>query len=62
MQSAKKVNIYIYIYIYIYTTIKKHPIETLTKKQMIETKKYIYKNNKYIEMCTKIYPNIYTST
>ena len=39
MQSAKKVNIYIYIYIYI--TIKKHPIETLTKKQMIETKIYI---------------------
>ena len=26
---------------------------------MIETKKYIYKNNKYIEMCTKIYPSIY---
>ena len=29
---------------------------------MIETKKYIYKNNKYIEMCTKIYPSIYIST
>ena len=34
----------------------------LTKKQMNETKEKIYKNNKYIEKCIKIYKNMYIQT
>ena len=35
--------------------------KTLTKEQINETKK-IHKNNKYIEMCIKIYKNMYIQT
>ena len=36
-------------------------METLTKEQINETKN-IYKNSKHIEMCIKIYKNMYIQT
>ena len=50
-EYVKKANIYI-------KTIKQHPIETLTKKEINQTKKK-YIKKVYIETCIKVCKNIY---
>ena len=50
-EYVKKVNIYIKNYKVI-----------LTKKAINQNKEKIYKGNKYMEMCIKVYKNIYIQT
>ena len=57
-EYVKKVNIYIYIYIYIYNY-KVTPSRNVNRDTNKPNKEKIYKSNTYIEMCIKIYKNIY---